>query len=248
MTSPARCLRFKLMKYSPQLVVVAATATAVCAASYKGIAPDQLSLFQTTVPNSSPAKWKCLNSSQQIPHSAVNDNYCDCIDGSDEPGKMSCKPSLRVSLLNAASNPGTGACAKGQFWCANEGHIGAYIRASRVNDGLCEPECCDGSDEAEGMCPNICHIAGEEHRRQVEAERKLRKTGSKIRSTYINFAQKEKARLEASIEALSVELGQRRIEEGKLKGRYHQLGLVRLALFTNPIQPSLRNLGACRIS
>lgn len=68
------------------------------------------------------------------------------------------------------------------------------------------------------MCPNVCHVAGEEHRQQVEAERKLRKTGSKIRSTYINFAQKEKTRLEASIQTLTAELEQRKSEEAKLKG------------------------------
>lgn len=75
------------MRYSSQLVVLAATASAASAISYKGISPDQLSLYEAKVPSSSPAKWKCLNTSQEIPHTAVNDNYCDCEDGSDEPGR-----------------------------------------------------------------------------------------------------------------------------------------------------------------
>lgn len=114
---------------------------------------------------------------------------------------------------------GTGACPTGAFYCINKGHIGVHIRASRVNDGLCETECCDGSDEPSGICPDVCHVAGAEHRRAIEAERKLRKTGSKIRSTYITFAQKEKGRLEQSVETLLAEIEQKRIEEATAKGR-----------------------------
>lgn len=73
-------------------------------------------------------------------------------------------------------NPGTSACPNGMFYCKNAGYAGATIRSSRVNDGLCEPECCDGSDEAPGVCPDTCKEAGEEYRRKTEEETKLRKT------------------------------------------------------------------------
>lgn len=33
--------------------------------------------------------WKCLNG-QVIPWAFVNDDYCDCADGSDEPGTSAC--------------------------------------------------------------------------------------------------------------------------------------------------------------
>ena len=32
---------------------------------------------------------------------------------------------------------GTSACPNSTFYCRNEGHIGAVITSSRVNDGLC---------------------------------------------------------------------------------------------------------------
>lgn len=39
-----------------------------------------------------------------------------------------------------------------------------------------EPECCDGSDEQPGVCPNVCREVGEAYRKQQEAERKIRRT------------------------------------------------------------------------
>lgn len=39
-----------------------------------------------------------------------------------------------------------------------------------------EPECCDGSDEAPGVCPNKCEEIGKAYRAKVEAETKTRKT------------------------------------------------------------------------
>jgi protein kinase C substrate 80K-H len=115
---------------------------------------------------------------------------------------------------------GTSACPGALFYCVNKGHIGAYIRSSRVNDGLCEPECCDGSDEPEGVCPNVCASVGKEHRRVVDAERKMRKTGSKIRSSYITHAQKEKKRLEDSIQSSKTEVALKEIEEARARGTF----------------------------
>lgn len=61
--------------------------------------------------------FKCIKSGELIPFRLVNDDYCDCKDGSDEPG--------------------TSGCPNGRFYCENKGFFPAYIRSSRVNDGVC---------------------------------------------------------------------------------------------------------------
>ncbi|KXN92860.1 Glucosidase 2 subunit beta [Leucoagaricus sp. SymC.cos] len=157
-----------------------------------GVPPDLVSKY---VPTN--GKWRCLDGSREIPWEFVNDDSCDCGDGSDEPG--------------------TGACPDTFFYCHNKGHIGASIPSSRVRDGLCEPQCCDGSDELPGVCKDVCKEVGEEYRKKHEAEMKLRKTGSKIRSTYIAFAHKEKKRLEERVESLEKEIQAKEKEVERLR-------------------------------
>ncbi|KAH7344548.1 glucosidase II beta subunit-like-domain-containing protein [Rhizoctonia solani] len=161
-----------------------------------GVSPQSASLYAPII-STSPATWKCLDGSKTILYSAINDDFCDCPDGSDEPG--------------------TSACPNGTFYCTNEGHIGATIKSSRVNDGICEPECCDGSDEPSGVCPDQCKEIGEKYRTEQEAERKLRKTGAKIRSSYISYAKKEVTRLKGAITSLQREVEEKRAEEARLK-------------------------------
>lgn len=75
----------------------------------------------------------------------VNDNFCDCADGSDEPGTGACAGAM-------------GAGPHAQFHCANPGFAPVELFASRVNDGICD--CCDGADEHGGLhavvCPDDC--------------------------------------------------------------------------------------------
>lgn len=49
-----------------------------------GVSPHLVSHYLPL--KSNPALWKCLDGSKEIPWKAVNDDYCDCPDGSDEPG------------------------------------------------------------------------------------------------------------------------------------------------------------------
>lgn len=106
-----------------------------------GVIPQDLALYDTT----GKPVFTCRSGTQTVPWSAVNDDYCDCVDGSDEPG--------------------TSACGTGHFFCQNEGHVSKILPSSRVNDGICD--CCDGSDEhasAAGQCINDCVSAGAEAR------------------------------------------------------------------------------------
>ena len=62
---------------------LAATAAGPVAKTF-GVAPDLIDKY-----TSSPAgTWKCLDGSKDIPWDFVNDDSCDCSDGSDEPGSF----------------------------------------------------------------------------------------------------------------------------------------------------------------
>ncbi|KAF8644385.1 hypothetical protein AX16_008497 [Volvariella volvacea WC 439] len=179
---------------APWLLLLSAPLPALAAIDKThGVAPALISRYTPSRANT----WTCLDGSKEIPWAFVNDDSCDCPDGSDEPG--------------------TGACPNTTFYCQNKGHIGANIPSSRVNDGLCEPQCCDGSDERPGVCKNVCKEVGAAYRAKREEEKKLRNTGAKIRSTYIAFAQKEKKRLEGQISSLTQEISAKEQEVERLR-------------------------------
>ncbi|KAF9415164.1 hypothetical protein BGZ94_000172 [Podila epigama] len=144
----------------------------------RGVAPSKTKAYTAD----DDGKWTCLDGSKTIKFSAINDDYCDCPDGSDEPG--------------------TSACGTGYFFCANKGHSAEYIKTSRVNDGVCDPECCDGSDETDGQiqCPNTCEQVGAAAKKERERIRLIEEEGSKIRQRYIDFGKNAKRKLQSQLD------------------------------------------------
>ena len=124
--------------------ILAVAASAAADAPVRGVKPADWPLY---APDAA-GNFRCFDNTA-IPYSQLNDDYCDCADGSDEPG--------------------TSACPNGRFYCANRGFRPKTLYASHVNDGVCD--CCDASDEhASGAgCANTCEAEGAEGRKAAAA-------------------------------------------------------------------------------
>ena len=121
--------------------------------------------------------FTCLDASASFPSSRVNDDYCDCADGSDEPG--------------------TSACSNSAFFCANRGASPLTLHSSRVNDLICD--CCDGSDEwaSAASCANRCAEEGREAHKHILEEIAATEAGVKTRERLAAEAAQLKADKEA---------------------------------------------------
>ncbi|KAJ2937776.1 hypothetical protein O0L34_g17905 [Tuta absoluta] len=135
----------------------------------RGVSLSKASLYSPT------KDFTCFDGTITIPFSYVNDDYCDCFDGSDEPG--------------------TSACLNGVFHCTNAGHRPQNIPSSRVNDGVCD--CCDGTDEyaSAASCSNICEELGREARAEAQRLAELHKAGSEVRLQLIESGNKKRAEM-----------------------------------------------------
>lgn len=143
----------------------------------RGVSIEKASFYQGGT------EFRCLGNGKTIPFDHVNDDYCDCEDGSDEPG--------------------TAACSNGLFFCENKSFKGSYIISSRVNDGICD--CCDGSDEYDGSisCENTCEKVFAAIRAQQEAFREKQDAGYKIKLEYIQNGRRLKDEKLARLTELS---------------------------------------------
>uniref|UniRef100_A0A8C9AFJ8 Glucosidase 2 subunit beta n=1 Tax=Prolemur simus TaxID=1328070 RepID=A0A8C9AFJ8_PROSS len=121
----------------------------------------------------------------------VNDDYCDCKDGSDEPG--------------------TAACPNGSFHCTNTGYKPAYIPSSRVNDGICD--CCDGTDEYNSgiVCENTCKEKGRKERESLQQMAEVTREGFRLKKILIEDW--KKAREEKQQKLIELQTGKKSLED-----------------------------------
>ncbi|KAI3518637.1 hypothetical protein L1887_07443 [Cichorium endivia] len=158
-----------------------------------GVAPQDEEYYRSV---SSSGTIKCKDGSDTFTKTQLNDDFCDCTDGTDEPG--------------------TSACPTGKFYCRNAGHSPLSIFSSRVNDGICD--CCDGSDEYNGKikCKNTCWEAGKVARDRLKKKIATFQEGVIIRKREVEQAKVSVAKDEA-------ELSRLKNEENILKGLVQQL-------------------------
>ena len=158
--------------------------------SVRGIPFEKASFYVPT------KDFTCLDGSDSLPFSYVNDDYCDCNDGSDEPG--------------------TSACANAVFFCPNKGHQSKYLLSSRVNDNICD--CCDGSDEwasTDVKCTNTCEEEGKKATEELRQKQEVHAQGYQKMLEYSEKGKQKKEEYEAELRRLESDIGvvQSEIEE-----------------------------------
>lgn len=139
-----------------------------------GIAPEDEKYYKAS------SDWiKCKDGSKKFSKTQLNDDFCDCPDGTDEPG--------------------TSACPLGKFYCRNSGHTPRFLYSSRVNDAICD--CCDGSDEYDGKvkCPNTCWEAGKVARDKLKKKIATYQEGVTLRKQDVEQAKLSLAKDEAEL-------------------------------------------------
>ncbi|XP_021279250.1 glucosidase 2 subunit beta-like [Herrania umbratica] len=165
------------------LCIASCFRSASCAVKHPfvGISPQDEKYYK-----SSSDTIKCKDGSKKFSKSQLNDDFCDCPDGTDEPG--------------------TSACPTAKFYCQNAGHLPQFLFSSRVNDGICD--CCDGSDEYDGQvkCPNTCWEAGKVARDRLIKKISTYKEGVTLRKLEIEQAKIAIAKNEAELTKLKDEV------------------------------------------
>ncbi|XP_065312561.1 uncharacterized protein LOC135922069 isoform X2 [Gordionus sp. m RMFG-2023] len=140
----------------------------------KGINPQDIYLYAQYmgVSQDKHNNFICFSSGKNIPLKYLNDDYCDCEDGSDEPSTSACRGNkffcdYQLPLLNDK----------------NIFHVN-FVYSTQVDDGICD--CCDGSDEWSDkiQCKNTCDNLLNHFK--FEENEKLR--GRRIKQLYIKQA------------------------------------------------------------
>lgn len=162
------------------LLVMCCTAAAI-----RGV---QEKLLDRYLPDSS--VFRCVESNVDIPMKFVNDEFCDCPDGSDEPGTSACS-------LEVQGNP------TWRFQCTDKTYFVKEILHSHVNDNVCD--CCDGSDEyLTGVaCPNTCAQAHQQAEKERAEREEVRQRGLVARQSMVDQAKQRKDEMKREVEQSS---------------------------------------------
>jgi len=130
-------------------------------------------------------QFQCFDGSQSFDNfDVVNDDYCDCTDGSDEPGTSACSGMFTLAEHATAAD----AVAPGFFCGWDLGpdsprfHVeGVAVRLAAVNDGICD--CCGGEDEYNGAttCSDRCGEALAAEKEEISKSL----AGSQAREAYV---------------------------------------------------------------
>ncbi|AIN99210.1 hypothetical protein LPMP_260970 [Leishmania panamensis] len=141
--------------------------------------------------------FRCLDDSATIQFSSVNDDICDCADGSDEPGTSACI-ALRGSTVTLLP-------PEWKFQCTDDAHISQVFPHNRVNDGICD--CCDGSDEAETpvLCANRCAEVAKELMVQRHTEQESNRKSAERKAEMRIAAQRRREEVASDLAALEAQ-------------------------------------------
>ncbi|KAJ4862088.1 glucosidase II beta subunit-like domain-containing protein [Trichoderma breve] len=205
------------------LSVMCSLTVAAAGSVPRGVGPEFISHYQNK-------EFACIaNPSIVISIDRVNDNTCDCPDGSDEPGTAACAfidpLSPEQPLYGSPSGTTNATRTLPGFWCNNKGHIGAYIPFTFVNDGICDYDvCCDGSDEngsANGVkCENRCAAIGKEYRRLAEERKKAHAKAIVKKQEMIKQASELRQQAEARVTALEKDVKDLEVKKEELEREY----------------------------
>lgn len=168
--------------------------------------------------------FKCLDGSNTIPFNFVNDDFCDCEDGSDEPG--------------------TSACSNAFFHCINSGYISLNIPSSRVNDNICD--CCDGSDEYNSTadCVNTCVELGKQAREEKQKQQELYEIGYGLWQQYSTQGKQLKENNKVQLENLKkVEIDEEKLstEKEAIKNEAEEQEKAALEAYKSVREEQLKN-------
>ncbi|KAH6678379.1 putative glucosidase 2 subunit beta [Halenospora varia] len=193
----------------------------------RGVSPEFAKFYKSA------DSFTCIsNPSITLSTNQINDNYCDCPDGSDEPGTAACTYLSSLSPPQPVSGGGAGlinsTLALPGYYCKNKGHIPGYIPFMYVNDGVCDYElCCDGSDEWEGVggtkCEDRCKEIGKEWKKLDEVRQKAARNALKKKAGLVSDAQALRAGVEISIGRLETEIREKEAKAEELKRRFEEV-------------------------